>query len=258
MKKFLSFLRRSFLSLDRSQRYVLYTWLLVLLFLPLLSAVFSEQILLQGFTLAILLQVVFVVLVLYRSWGWREMFRTSSEVLFLVWAVIAIIIRSGLPYGDLQFTALQKPLLLGVPIIVPVSWLMMLPPAWAISRLITRRFSGCLLRLMFILVSAFAFTAWEIYFQPFLASLGVLQWIPSGGFSGIPGQHFFGILFLSALITFAVSPKHLQGGPLILIYLLVCLADILSLSIIHALLWPIVLSTVLMGVVITSALLLSK
>jgi Carotenoid biosynthesis protein len=258
MKKLLSLILRSFASLEKYQRYTLYTWLLVMLLLPLLSAKFDEQTLRQGLTLAILLQVAFVVQVLYRSWGWRGMLRTCLEVIFLVWAVMAIIIRSGLPYGNLFYTALQKPQLLGVPVIAPLAWLMMLAPSWAVARVITRRMSGCLMRLVFVLVSALVFTAWMIYFLPFLAYLGILEWNPPGALSGIPWQHFFGIYFLAGLVTFAVSPKHLYGGPLVFLYVLTWLVDAFALLIFHGLALPVIISSILMGIVLCWAMLVSR
>jgi uncharacterized membrane protein len=78
------------------------------------------------------------------------MLRTALEVVLLVWVVQAIVIRSGLPYGTLQYTSLLQPQVMNVPVIIPFTWLMMLPPAWAVARLITRKLSGCLMRPAFV------------------------------------------------------------------------------------------------------------
>jgi hypothetical protein len=134
---------------------------------------------------------------------------------------------------------------------------MMLPPAWAVSRIITRQMSGCLLRLGFIGVSALVFTTWAIYFQSLLAYSGIVHWDPTGGFFGIPWQHFFSIYFISGLITFAVAPKHLHGGPLVLIYILTWLIDLISLFFFHEISWTIIFSSILMGVVILLAMLVA-
>ena len=45
-----------------------------------------------------------------------------------------------------------------LPLLVPLAWLMMLPPAWAVSQRITGRVSG----VAFVAVSALAFTSGTI------------------------------------------------------------------------------------------------
>src|SRR5512139_3674611 len=109
MRSLISLIRKSITELERPQRYILIAWLLVLLALAPLSKVISEQTLLQALVLSILIQVVFVLHVLYRSWGWWGMLRTTFEVVFLIWVVLAIVIRSGLPYGTLQYSTELKP-----------------------------------------------------------------------------------------------------------------------------------------------------
>ncbi len=229
MTKFIQLLRKSISELTRYPGFLLIAWLAVSLALPLLHYIFGEVTLLQGLTLAVLLQAAFVLNVLHRAWGWWSMLRMLAAVLLLVWAVQAIIIRSGLPYGNLHYTSVLQPQLLGIPVIVPLTWLMMLPPSWMVARLATRRMNGCLMRLAFTLVSAIAFTAWMIYFDPFMAHFGILQWTPAGNFYGVPWVNFFFWLFISGLITFAISPKRLPGGALVLMYTLAWLVGFISL-----------------------------
>jgi hypothetical protein len=61
----------------------------------------------------------------------------------------------------------------------------MLPPAWAMAKLITRTLSGCLLGLVFVLVRAMAFMAWCYYFDPLMINLGALERKPPEEFYGI-------------------------------------------------------------------------
>jgi putative membrane protein len=218
MTNFITLLRKNFSGLERYPASLLVAWLVVMLSLPLLQIIFGQQALLQGLALAVLLQVAFVLNVLNRAWGWWSTLRTTLGLVLLTWAVQAIVLRSGLPYGDLHYTTLLQPQVLDVPLLIPLIWLMMLPPAWAIARVITHKLSGCLMRLAFIAVSALAFTAWGFYFDPLMVHLGLMEWNPVGGYYGSPWLNLFGWLVVSGVITFGVSPKRLPGGRLVLIY----------------------------------------
>jgi uncharacterized membrane protein len=215
---FISLLRKSISGLEKYPRFLLYAWLVVMLSLPLLQSVFGKQTLLHGLSLVVLLQVAFVLNVLYRTWGWWSLLRTVMGVVLLALVVQAIVIRSGLPYGNLHYTTLLQPQVLSVPLLIPLAWLMMLPPAWAVAKLITHKMSGCLMRFAFIAISALVFTAWGFYFDPLMSRLGLMAWNPTGGLYGTPWLNYTGWLLVSGVITFGISPKRLPGGALILIY----------------------------------------
>lgn len=254
MANFIRLLRKSASDLTRYPGFLLIAWVVVTLSLPLLYRLFGKQALLQGLTLSVLIQAAFVLNVLYRVWGWWSILRVLSAVLLLVWIIQAIIIRSGMPYGDLQYTPLLQPQLLGVPFIIPVTWLMMLPPAWVIARLITRRLSGCLLRPLFVLVSGVAFTGWMIYFDPLMARIGVLLWSPPGNFVGTPGLNYLFWFFIAALVTFAISPQRVPGGPLLLMYILSWVVLFIVLIVFGGLLLPALIGfTVMGGMVVVAA-----
>ena len=247
MTNIILLLRKSILGLERYPKFLLFTWLIVMLSLPLFKAVFGQQTLLQGLALAVLLQVAFVLNVLYRSWGWWSMLRTSVGVVLLAWAVQAIVIRSGLPYGYMQYTNLLQPQVLNVPLLIPLAWLMMLPPAWAVAKLITHKINGCLMRFAFIAVSGLVFTAWGLYFDPLMVHLGLLRWNPIGEFYGTPWFNYLGWILVSGVITFGVSPKRLPGGAFILVYSLTWLIDFLTLLLFWGLPLPALAGFCLMG-----------
>jgi len=124
---------------------------------------------------------------------------------------------------------------------------MMLPPAWAVAKLITRKLSSCLMRLAFIAVSALAFTAWGFYFDPLMIHLGLMKWNPSGGFFGTPWLNFTGWLLVSGVITFGISPKRLPGGLLVVVYGLTWLVEFISLLVFWGLPVPALFGFILMG-----------
>lgn len=247
MTNFISLLYKSITKLERYQIFLLAAWLVVILSLPMLGIIFGQQFLLQGLALSVLLQVALVLNVLNRSWGWWSTLKTTLGVLLLSWAILAIVIRSGLPYGTLHYTSLLQPQVLDIPVLIPLTWLMMLPPSWAVAKLITRTMSGCLLRLVFVLVSALAFTAWCFYFDPLMVHQGVLEWDPTGAFFGTPWLNYLGLLLVSGVITFGISPKRLPGGLLVVIYLLTWLVEFVSLIIFWGLPLPALAGFVLMG-----------
>lgn len=116
---------------------------------------------------------------------------TTLRVVLLTCAIIAIIIRSGLPYRNLHYSSLLQLQVMDVPIVIPLTWLMMLPPPWAMTKLIIRTLSGCLLWLVFVLVRAMAFMAWCFYYDPLMINLGVLEWKPPGRSLAHPGALFW-------------------------------------------------------------------
>ncbi len=253
MTNFVRLLLKNFSDLTRYPGFLIIAWVVVTISLPFLRLIFGNQAMLQGLTLSILLQVAFVLNILYRAWGWWGMLRAIATVLLLVWVVQAIVVRSGLPYGNLHYTSSLQPQLLGIPFVIPITWLMMLPPAWVVARLITRKIGGCLLRPMFILVSAIAFTGWLVYFDPLMAHFGILQWTPSGDFFGIPPWNFAFSLFIAALLTFALSPTRLPGGPFVLMYALAWLVPFITLMVYSGLVLPALVGFVVMGGVLVGA-----
>ncbi len=258
MINFFLLLRKSFTELARYPGFLLIAWVVVTLALPFANLLFGVQTFIQGLTLAILLQAAFVLNVLNRAWGWWAMLRMVAAVLLLVWAIQAIIIRSGLPYGNLQYTSLLQPQLLNIPFIIPIIWITMLPPAWVIARLITRKLSGCALRILFVLAGGVSFTAWMIYLDPLMAHFGILTWSPAGNFFATPILNYLFWLFISGLLTFAISPKRMPGGSLLLVYTLGWLAEFVVLVVVGGLLLPALVGFVLMGGMLLGAALNSQ
>jgi uncharacterized membrane protein len=129
----------------------------------------------------------------------------------------------------------------------------MLPPAWAVARLITYKMSGCLMRFLFILFSGIAFTAWGFYIDPLMATLGLLYWTPHGALYGTPWLNYTGWLLVSGVVTFGVSPKRLPAGPLLLVYTLTWLIQLIALSFFGGLTLAALIGFILMGLMILFA-----
>jgi putative membrane protein len=137
-------------------------------------------------------------------------------IVVCAWAVEYVGHSTGLLFGRYAYTSLLQPQLGGVPLLIPLAWLTMLPPAWAVARRITRG------RVTFVLVSALAFTAWDLLLDPQMVAWNLWIWEQPGGYFGIPWTNFAGWLVASAAITALadrVAPLgDLPERPLIAIY----------------------------------------
>jgi putative membrane protein len=163
----------------------------------------------------VLLQAAAVLAILQAGWGTRETLRVVAIVLPLAWLVERIGSTTGIPFGRYHYTEALAPLLGGVPLIIPIAWLMMLPPAWAVATLITGRHRGW----RFVTVSALAFTAWDLYLDPQMVGWGYWVWDQPGIYFGIPLVNYLGWFLAAAALTLAVRPLPPPTGPLLVIYI---------------------------------------
>jgi putative membrane protein len=189
-------------------------WALTMISIPIIRWVVGDSVLHWGVMAGVLLQAAAVLIVMRASWGTGETLRVAAIVVPLAWLVERIGSTTGIPFGSYQYTAALAPLLGGVPFIIPIAWLMMLPPAWAVAASITGRSSGW----RFVIVSALAFTAWDLFLDPQMVGWGYWIWEQPSGYFGIPWTNFLGWFVASALITQAVRPQQPPLAPLIPIY----------------------------------------
>lgn len=189
-------------------------WVLTMISIPIMRWVIGDSVLHWGVIASVLLQAAAVLAVAQAGWGTRETLHMLALVLPLAWLVERVGSTTGIPFGAYHYTEALAPLLGGVPLIIPVAWLMMLPAAWAVAAAITGAQSGW----RFVAVSAAAFTAWDFFLDPQMVHWGYWVWHEPGGYFGIPWVNFSGWLLASALITWLVRPKPLPQAPLIAIY----------------------------------------
>ena len=189
-------------------------WVLTMISIPIMRWVIGDSVLHWGVIASVLLQAAAVLAVAQAGWGTRETLHMLALVLPLAWLVERVGSTTGIPFGAYHYTEALAPLLGGVPLIIPIAWLMMLPAAWAVAAAITGAQSGW----RFVAVSAAAFTAWDFFLDPQMVHWGYWVWHEPGGYFGIPWVNFSGWLLASALITWLVRPKPLPQAPLIAIY----------------------------------------
>ena len=176
-------------------------WVLVIVATPIALWTMGQPGLLAALQAGVLTQVVTVLLVLVRAGMARQALLVATAVPLLGWLVEFVGQASGIPFGSYHYTPLLQPQLAGVPVLIPLAWLMMMPPAWAVALVIVGAQPGWRARVLRAAVAALAFTAWDLFLDPQMVAWNVWVWAAPGAYFGIPLVNFAGWL----LVAFCVS-----------------------------------------------------
>ena len=205
-------------------------WVGVTVSMPVVQRVWGDRALRKGVTAGVLLQATAVVTILASTWGWGLTALVTLIVLSMGWAVEFIGSRMGVPFGRYHYTGHLQPQLGHVPLLIPVAWLMMLPPAWAVAQRITGGYG-----IAFVVVSALAFTVWDLFLDPQMVAWRLWVWERPVGYFGIPWTNFIGWMLASAAMTAVIAvlrPGPLPIAPLMAIYVLTWLLETAGLGVI--------------------------
>ncbi|MEZ4869239.1 MAG: carotenoid biosynthesis protein [Caldilineaceae bacterium] len=189
-------------------------WLLTMIAIPIVRWRMGEGAVRWGVSLSVCLLALSVLITLFDTWGWRMMVRCFVIVASGGWAIEWVGSNTGIPFGVYHYTTALQPQLAGVPLLIPLAWLMMLPPAWAVGSCITLGQRDW----RFVAISAAAFTAWDLFLDPQMVGWGYWVWSTPGQYFGIPLSNFGGWLLSAALLTILVRPAPLPKTRLITIY----------------------------------------
>jgi putative membrane protein len=241
----LSFLPRSLTPLQMA---LLTLWVLLMISFPIVDWTLGWQVMVGAVIMGVLAQVVTVVAVLWTTWGGAKTLRIAAIVVILGWAAEALGSRTGFPFGGYHYTPALQPQLLHVPVLIPLAWLMMLPPAWAVAQALTRDLAPRWQTAGFVLISALAMTAWDLFLDPQMVAWGLWQWDQPSGYFGIPWSNYLGWLLVSALITARARPGSLPVAPLLLVYTITWLLQTIGLGVFWAMPGPALVGGVVMGI----------
>lgn len=187
-------------------------WVLVMICVPIIRWVAGSGAERVGIAAGVLTQVLLVVSVLiseFRFWA----LVVIVGVPFLGWLSEVIGSRTGFPFGRYSYTDVLKPQIAHVPVLIPLAWLMMIPPSWAIGAVLAPG-----MPIVHYLIAAAAFTAWDLYLDPLMVTWGFWKWERKGAYLGIPLVNYLGwfaVAFFIALVFSAISrlaPVHLVAG----------------------------------------------
>ena len=146
-------LKTALAPIGRAARVTLLLWLGSMVLLPISQWTLGTTVANSLLQLSVIAQTATILLILATTWTRRRVFATALAVAATTLTVEACGASTGFPFGAYHYTDVLQPQVVGVPLLIPLAWFMMLPPAWAVARCLTRTRTG------FALVSGVAFTA---------------------------------------------------------------------------------------------------
>jgi putative membrane protein len=203
--------------------------------------------------MGVLFQALAVLVILAHGWGWIRALSVAALVAATGWAIEAVGHTTGFPFGGYNYTPVLQPQLAGVPLLIPLAWMMMMPSSWAIAHILTRRLTGPKRTVAFVLCSMLAFTAWDLFLDPQMVGWNLWTWDDPSGFTyfGIPWSNYAGWLFSSALITVVALPlmrlERLPLTPLLQVYALTLALECIGLLVFWGMPGPALVGTLGMG-----------
>jgi uncharacterized membrane protein len=131
-------------------------------------------------------------------------------------AVEAVGVHTGVPFGAYRYADALGPTALGVPLLVGLAWCMAAWPAY----LVAHRLAPGTPRPVRVLLAAAALAAWDLFLDPQMVAAGYWHWQhPSPALPGVPGvplTNYAGWLLTAALLmtVFEVVAGHAaRPGP---------------------------------------------
>lgn len=242
-------LKHLVVSLSPTVLVMLTVWVLTMISLPIVRYVWGEVGVQWGIVLGVGLQAAIVLLILYQAWGAARTLLTALGVSAFAWAAEAVGASTGVLFGAYHYTDKLQPQLAHVPLLIPLAWLMMLPAAWAVAQRLTGSTRGW----RFVVMSATALTAWDLFLDPQMVAWGLWVWENPGGYFGIPWHNYLGWLVVSAAMTLLLRPPKLPVLPLLLIYTITWLLEAIGLLAFWGLPGPALVGFVVMGLLVVLA-----
>ena len=228
---------------------LLLAWASSMVLLPIFLWTVGPAALPWSASMTVILQLLCVLAVLRQSWQPLDLTRATLIVFAGAWLIEWAGSKTGFIFGTYDYTNLFRPQLAGVPSIVPLAWLMMLPPAWAVSQALTRRTAG----VAFLLASAVAFTAWDLFLDPQMVAWGAWVWPDGGGYFDIPWHNFAGWIAGALLLTALVRPRAVPVRPLLVVYSLTWALQSIGLGFFWQLPGPALCGFLVMGALMIAA-----
>lgn len=159
-------------------------------------------------------------------------------------------VGTGFPFGAYVYTGTLGPQLLGVPVVVPLAWVMMAWPALVAGRTLGRSPAAV------VGIGAAALAAWDVFLDPQMVAAGHWHWLdPHPALPLVPGvplSNYVGWVLVAALVVGGLQ-RLLGGdrrsGPATALYLWVYGSSVLAHAAFFGLPGSAVAGGVLMGAV---------
>jgi lycopene beta-cyclase len=227
----------------------LVVWTLIMVALPIVRVLASTETFNTLVVVSVIVQAMAVMVIVGERWGWKRTIWMALGAAVITWVLEAIGSATGFPFGEYDYTASLQPQLAGVPLVIPLAWLMMLPPAWAVAQILVEHGP----RWAFILVSAAAFTAWDLFLDPQMVSWGYWVWENPNGYFGIPWINYFGWFLSATLLSAVLRPQPVPVRPLLIIYSITWALESIGLIVFFGLPGPGLVGLSVMGIFVVLA-----
>jgi putative membrane protein len=137
----------------------------------------------------------------YAAFGREFLVKFLFIALLLTFGIEVLGVTTGLPFGTYEYDPERLGLsVLGVPLLIPFAWFMMLYPSWLISRDLVKS------RFLAIPASALLMSTWDLYLDPQMVNEGYWTWFNDGhATKDIPLTNFFGWFVSTATIFILLS-----------------------------------------------------
>lgn len=135
-------------------------------------------------------------------------------------------VHTGFPFGEYRYTGTLGVELLGVPVLVPLAWVMVCWPALLVGRALAGRRAW-----LVVPVGAWALASWDVFLDPQMVDAGHWAWADATpalpGVSGVPLTNYAGWLLVAVVMVAALhryTPSRAgeldpRAGPAPLLYL---------------------------------------
>ncbi|MEU7612073.1 carotenoid biosynthesis protein [Micromonospora sp. NPDC049204] len=126
-------------------------------------------------------------------------------------AIEAVGVATGVPFGSYDYSGELGPKLAGVPLIIPLAWTWMAWPAWlAAVRLTGGGGSAAARWVRRIALATVGLAAWDLFLDPQMVAEGYWVWRDATpalpGLAGIPVSNYLGWLLFAVLMMSALRP----------------------------------------------------
>ncbi|MEU5721703.1 carotenoid biosynthesis protein [Micromonospora sp. NPDC047738] len=128
-------------------------------------------------------------------------------------AVEALGVATGFPFGSYDYSGELGPKLAGVPLIIPLAWTWMAWPAWLTAVRLTRPATAGGARFRRagrIALASVGLAAWDLFLDPQMVAEGYWVWREVGaalpGLPGVPASNYLGWLLFALLLAAALRP----------------------------------------------------
>lgn len=149
--------------------------------------------------------------------GWSTMglrYATTylSITALFAWGIETLGVNSGWPFGEYSYASTLGVKIGGVPLLVPLAWVMMAHPVLTAARRLSPRWAA--------FIGGFGLMAWDFFLDPMMVAAGHWQWVQTEpalwGIPGIPISNFAGWLLSGIVlmaILHAVLPSERRNPP---------------------------------------------